>query len=386
MIEPTTHTQDPAIPVKAGIPSLQRRVPKLRFPEFDGEWNENKIGRLFHLKAGGDIEKRHVSEKKSEKFKYPIYANAEKDKGFYGYSDIYKANSGTITVAGRGVNIGIAHVRDHKFYPIVRLLVLNPIDDVDVYFGEYAINNLNLFIESTGVPQLTAPQLSNYRITLPSLPEQQKIAGFLTAVDTKVQQLTQKKELLEQYKKGVMQQLFSQRLRFKKEDGSAFPDWEEKRLGDVLKIGSGRDYKHLEEGEYPVYGTGGYMTSVNDFLYDGESVGIGRKGTIDKPVFLSGKFWTVDTLFYTNSFKHVIPKFIYLKFQIINWRKYNEASGVPSLSKSTLEKIKIDVPLIEEQQKIADYLGAIDTKIEQVVQALEATQQFKKGLLQQLFV
>jgi len=78
-------------------------------------------------------------------------------------------------------------------------------------------------------------------------------------------------------------------------------------IGDVLKVGNGKDYKHLAEGDIPVFGTGGYMLSVNDFLYDGDSVFIGRKGTINKPFFYSGKFWTVDTLFYTHSFNKVIP-------------------------------------------------------------------------------
>src|SRR5690606_23206043 len=96
-------------------------------------------------------------------------------------------------------------------------------------------------------------------------------------------------------------------------------NWKLVAIGDILTLGSGRDYKHLENGEIPVYGTGGYMTSVNDYLYDGESIGIGRKGTIDKPVFLKGKFWTVDTLFYTHSFRNVLPFFVYILFQSINW-------------------------------------------------------------------
>ena len=94
------------------------------------------------------------------------------------------------------------------------------------------------------------------------------------------------------------------KLRFKQDDGSDFSDWEEIFLGKILDFGSGKDYKHLLNGDIPVYGTGGFMTSVNEFLYDGKSVCIGRKGTINKPIFLTGKFWTVDTLFYTRNFKN----------------------------------------------------------------------------------
>jgi type I restriction enzyme S subunit len=161
-------------------------------------------------------------------------------------------------------------------------------------------------------------------------------------------------------------------------------NWKLVAIGDILTLGSGRDYKHLENGEIPVYGTGGYMTSVNDYLYDGESVGIGRKGTIDKPVFLKGKFWTVDTLFYTHSFRNVLPFFVYILFQSINWRKYSEATGVPSLSRSIIEPIKIILPPLPEQQKIANILSTVDAKIEIISQQITETQELKKGLMQRL--
>ena len=171
------------------------------------------------------------------------------------------------------------------------------------------------------------------------------------------------------------------KLRFKEFSGV----WEDKLIGQILTVGSGKDYKHLSNGDIPVYGTGGYMLSVNDYLYDGESVGIGRKGTIDKPIFLTGKFWTVDTLFYTHSFKNSVPKFIYSIFQRINWKLYNEASGVPSLSKSTIEKIKIFIPSKHEQEKIASFLISIDTRIEQLTKKEALLQQYKKGVMQKIF-
>ena len=104
----------------------QNNIPLLRFPEFTDEWSRKKLGEIFSISAGGDIETEHVSQTKDDVFKYPIYANAEKGKGFYGWADIYKVEANVVTVAGRGVNIGIAHARDHKFYPIIRLLVLKP--------------------------------------------------------------------------------------------------------------------------------------------------------------------------------------------------------------------------------------------------------------------
>ncbi len=161
--------------------------------------------------------------------------------------------------------------------------------------------------------------------------------------------------------------------------------WEVKPVNKWLTIGSGKDYKHLSTGNVPVYGTGGYMLSVNEYLYDGESVCIGRKGTIDKPMFLSGKFWTVDTLFYTHSFVNCLPKFIYSCFQNIEWSNYNEASGVPSLSKVTIGQIEIAVPSLPEQQKIAACLSSLDDLITAENQQLEALKTHKKGLMQSLF-
>lgn len=162
--------------------------------------------------------------------------------------------------------------------------------------------------------------------------------------------------------------------------------WEKKPLGKLLSVGNGRDHKNLPDGDIPVYGSGGYMRSVNDYLYDGESVCIGRKGTIDKPVFLTGKFWTVDTLFYTHSFKNCLPRFVYSLFQNIEWKKHNEAGGVPSLSKTNIEKIAVLVPKkIEEQQKIADCLSSLDELITIQAEKIDAFKTHKKGLMQQLF-
>lgn len=161
--------------------------------------------------------------------------------------------------------------------------------------------------------------------------------------------------------------------------------WANKIFSQLFEIGSGKDYKHLSDGNIPVYGSGGYMLSVNDYLYEGESVCIGRKGTINKPMFLTGKFWTVDTLFYTHSFNKCLPKFIYFIFQNIDWLSYNEAGGIPSLSKTTISKIESYVPSLPEQQKIADCLSSLDELIEVESQRLEALKKHKKGLMQQLF-
>ena len=162
-------------------------------------------------------------------------------------------------------------------------------------------------------------------------------------------------------------------------------EWDEYAIGEILSIGNGRDYKHLHNGDIPVFGTGGYMTSVDDFLYDGESVFVGRKGTINKPLYYNGKFWTVDTLFYTYNFTDVLPKFVYCLFQTINWLKYNEASGVPSLSKATIEKIKVRIPSMDEQDKLSNLLFLLDKRIEVQNNIIEKLETLIKGIRHKVF-
>ena len=140
----------------------------------------------------------------------------------------------------------------------------------------------------------------------------------------------------------------------------------------------------MNNGGIPVFGTGGYMTSVDECLYDGETTFIGRKGSINKPFYYNGKFWTVDTLFYTHSFNGITPKFTYCLFQAINWLKYNEASGVPSLSKDTIEKIKINIPGLEEQNKIAKLMFALDERITTQNKIIDKLQSLIKGISQKI--
>ena len=166
--------------------------------------------------------------------------------------------------------------------------------------------------------------------------------------------------------------------------GASFT-WERKELNNILKINSGRDYKQLNSGSIPVYGTGGYMLSVNDKLSDTDAVGIGRKGTIDKPLYLKAPFWTVDTLFYCTSKENSDVKFIYLLFQIINWKRYDESTGVPSLSKNTISNIKTYVPKIKEQDYISKLFFSLDNTLQLHENYLQLLYNFRSFLLQKMF-
>jgi type I restriction enzyme, S subunit len=184
---------------------------ELRFKDEDGndfpDWEEKRLGELCEIKAGGDVGKLNFSKTKTEIHKFPVYANALSNKGLYGYSDKPKINSDSVTVTGRG-DVGYALSRKEKFSPVVRLLTLIPYFPMSVYFLKTAINKINIYVESTGVPQLTAPQLSAYKVSLPKLEEQKKIANFLTSLDSKIELVNTQIENTKAFKKGLLQQMF----------------------------------------------------------------------------------------------------------------------------------------------------------------------------------
>ena len=163
-------------------------------------------------------------------------------------------------------------------------------------------------------------------------------------------------------------------------------DWEQRKLSDILKVNSGKDYKHLDQGTIPVYGTGGYMLSVNESLSNIDAIGIGRKGTIDKPQYLKAPFWTVDTLFYLTALdKHSIL-FLYYLMQLIPWKKFDESTGVPSLSKTTIDNINGYVPLNpKEEELISALFSQLDKSITLHQRKLNNLKLKKKALLQKLF-
>ncbi|MDR4199632.1 type I restriction enzyme, S subunit [Bacillus altitudinis] len=162
-------------------------------------------------------------------------------------------------------------------------------------------------------------------------------------------------------------------------------EWDECKIVDVLNINSGRDYKHLKKGDIPVYGTGGYMHSVNDKLSDDDAIGIGRKGTINKPQLLLAPFWTVDTLFYMTVKGKNDLYFLYSLANKIDWKKYDESTGVPSLSKNSIYKISINVPLLREQTRIGNFFKQLDETIAIQQQELDTLKQTKQGFLQKIF-
>ncbi len=225
-------------------------------------------------------------------------------------------------------------------------------------------------------------------VKTPLKKEQQKIAEFLSSVDTKIEQLNKKKTLLEQYKKGMVQKLFSQDIRFKNNKGNDYPDWEEIKLGDIAPLQRGFDLPttQVNEGDYPVVYSNGVLRTHKEFKVTGPGVVTGRSGTIGKVSFVEDNYWPHNTSLWVTDFCGNAPRFIYYLYNQIRLERYNAGSTVPTLNRNDVHTIKALIPQPQEQIKIASFLSAIDKKIELVSTEREQAQIFKKGLLQQMFV
>lgn len=170
-------------------------------------------------------------------------------------------------------------------------------------------------------------------------------------------------------------------IRFKGFDG----EWEEKEFAQIINLQSGKDYKHLQTGNIPVYGTGGYMLSVDAALSFDDAIGIGRKGTIDKPFILNAPFWTVDTLFFAVPKDTIDHYFVFGLFQKIDWKKKDESTGVPSLSKSIINSIELYTPESSEQIVIGEMLKNLDNLITLHQQKHDKLVAVKKSMLEKMF-
>ena len=419
--------------------------PKLRFKEFEGNWEERKLVSEINFIAGyafksfemKNIDSKYQLIKMSNVYKSELQLNrnpsywGEIDSKIEKYllkkKDILLTLTGTVGKQDYGYSIVIPI--NNRFLLNQRLVCLRAKPNrSDSDF----INNLIkttrfyyfFFGESKGgtgnQTNVGIDDLRNIKLNFPKLPEQQKIATFLTAVDTKLQQLNSKKSALETYKKGTMQQLFSQKIRFKTDDGSDFADWEEKKLGALMreKITNGETVdksKYLSDGNsYLIQLDDLFKSStvlnidklsrvnlkksakkikINDVIINRVSI---KPSGVAKVSIISNISKRLSTSFESNMFRvrfklESIDSLFFSYFSLsVSYVKQKLAlakvTNQASLSQGDICFIKMSVPDITEQQKIANYLSAIDVKIESVQQQVKKTQAFKKGLLQQMFV
>src|SRR5690606_5291219 len=240
------------------------------------------------------------------------------------------------------------------------------------------------------IPGLSRNDILKTKIFLPDIPEQQKIASFLTVVDQRIQLLQKKEAKLEEYKKGVMQKLCSQEIRIKDENGNNLQDWEEKRLGEITKISTGSSNRQDSglDGEYTFFDRSEDIRKSNIYLFDGEAVIVPGEGQNFKPKYFIGKFDLHQRTYAIMDFNYSHGKFIfyYLIAHKNHFLSQAVGSTVKSLRLPMFQKMKINLPSLQEQQKIASFLSTLDQKIEQVGQQIEKSQAWKKGLLQKMFV
>jgi type I restriction enzyme S subunit len=308
-------------------------------------------------------------------------------------ADRYYLNDGDIVFARTGASVGKSYLynpNDGKLVFAGFLIRLRPdfAKLVPAYLAEYVStgpywNWVRLMSMRSGQPGINGMEYGQLPIPLPpSIIEQRAIAGALGDVDALIGALEKFIAKKRDLKQAAMQEL----LTGKKRLPGFSRKWKVKRLGEVLKVrhGKGQSEVVVADGIYPILASGGEIGRTNAFLYDKPSVLIGRKGTIDFPQYIDSPFWTIDTLFFTEISEEADPKFIFYKFNMINWKKYNEASGIPSLNASIIEAIEFDCPGKAEQTAIAAVLSDMDAEITALEARLAKTRALKQGMMQEL--
>lgn len=381
------------------------------------EWEIKTLAELCEISAGGDIEKEHCQTTPNEKFKFPVYSNALTNKGLYGYSDIFKISEKTVTVTGRG-EIGYAIARNEKYYPIVRLLVLKPKNEnINTVFLAHQINESKIYIESTGVPQLTAPQLSLLKIFCPSLKEQIIIAEILSTQDKLIELYERKIEQLKTLKKGYLQKMFPKKgckypeLRFK----GFTDDWEQRKLGEIMNVTSVKrihqsdwtysgvrflrardivaayknekssDYLYISQDKYEEYSSLCGKVNKGDLLVTGV-------GTIGVPMLINDEnplyFKDGNIIWFQNENK-INANFLYYSFIGNAIQSFiQESAGTGTVGTYTIDsgkKTPIALPkYMTEQHQIGAFFANLDRLITLHQHKLDKEKQKKKALMQLL--
>lgn len=390
----------------------QVNIPDLRFPEFEGEWEKKKLGDLLEFKNGINASKEQYG--KGIKFinvldilnndfitHDKIIGSVDVDKDT---ADLYSVKYGDILFQRSSETreeVGSANVYVDKDHDatfggfVIRGRMIN--EYVPVFLNKLLKTDSardEITSKSGGSTRYNVGQgtLSSVVLLFPSLPEQEKIAAFLTAIDKRISLLNQQKEQLEHYKKGLMQKIFSRDFRFKDANGKDFPDWEEKKLGDCLNYEQPTNYlvsstKYSDKFDIPV------VTAGKTFIlgYTNETIGIFKENL---PVIIFDDF-TTATQFVNFPFKakssamkilkaneSIDLKFIFEAMQMINY----EIGGHGRHWISVFTQMSIEIPSLPEQTKIANFLSAIDNKINQCDIQICKMEEYKKGLLQKLFV
>jgi type I restriction enzyme S subunit len=392
----------------------KRLVPQLRFSEFEGEWEKKKLSEtaIFLDEKRKPIKS---SDRNNMKGVYPYYGAS----GIIDYINDFIFDDELILLGEDGENIlsrnsPLAFRVSGKCWINNHAHVIKPKNEINIDFLTINLELVNYTIYNTGTaqPKLNKAVCSLIPTFFPSLKEQQKIANFLTAIDNRIQTLEKKKTLLEQYKKGVMQEVFKQELRFKDDtstslttsDGKAFPEWEFKNGNLLFKSISDKNHN----SDLPILAVTQDQGAIPRHLID-YNIGVTTKSVSSYKVVQMGDFIISLRSFqggieYSNYKGICSPAYIILKpikemdktfykyyLKTPNYiqeltRKLEGIRDGKMVSYKYFSEIKLPYPSIEEQTKIANFLSAIDISVELVTKKIEHTKTYKKGLLQQMFV
>ena len=392
----------------------------LRFQEFTDSWNEFKFNELVkEYKLGGNygnttepndkpLMKMGNLNRGSFGFDKVEYINLEEktdETDLIQYGDLFFNTRNTLDLVGK---VAIWRNELPKAYYNSNLMRMKFENN---FFMNYAFNSnkgikalRRLATGTTSVAAIYTKDLLGVKFNIPSLPEQEKIASFLSSIDKKIEQLTKKKELLEQYKKGVLQKIFKQEIRFKQDNGSDFPDWEKKRGEEVFKNHSNK--KH--DGTLPILSAsqehGMVYRDENGIQIQTSEASVKSYKVVEKGDFVISLRSFQGGIEYSSLLGICSPAYTILKpinpINDIFFKEYfKKEDFIERLSKTVVGirdgkqisydafgGVKLSIPCLDEQTKIADFLEKINTKISFVYSQLEQSKNFKKGLLQQMFV
>ena len=383
-------------------------APKLRFKEFDGDLTESKLVELT-LWASGGTPAKDIPEYWGDDI--PLISGASMHTNQLYESDVKITRLGlqkgsklapkdSILILVRGsmlfnkIPMGIT-LGDVAFNQDVKCI--RPKQELAPQFlfqwlhaKENTIQN-KVTATGIGAGKLDTADLQNLKLYKPSSEEQTKIASFVSNVDEKISQLTQKHQLLSQYKQGMMQKLFSQEIRFKADDGSEFGEWEETELGKHCQIKTGKlDANAMRpNGEFRFYTCAKEFYLIDEYAFDTEALLISGNGAnVGYIHYYKGKFNAYQRTYVLDQWQQNIIFIQYFLEQFLKERIYGEKKegNTPYIVLSTLSEMPLLLPCLEEQTKIANFLSAIDQKIEVVAQQIEQAKTWKKGLSQQMFI
>lgn len=383
--------------------SNNNKTPAIRFKGFTDTWEQRKLGEVADIVGGGtpstsndDYWDGDIDWYAPAEIADQIYvASSERKITQQGYdnSSAKMLPVGTVLFTSRAGIGKTAILRKEGCTNQGFQSIVPHINELDSYFIFSRSEEMKRYGETVGAGstfvEVSGKQMANMELMMPiTMEEQVTIGSFFSNLDFLITLHQRKCDKLIQFKAAMLQKMFPQNgadkpeIRFK-----GFTDaWEQRELEEVITVGNGMDYKHLSEGDIPVYGTGGYMLSVDKALsYDKDAIGIGRKGTIDKPYVLKAPFWTVDTLFYCIPKEDYSLDFVYCIFQNVNWKEKDESTGVPSLSKVNINSTDVKVPTLAEQEKIGAYFAQLDNLITLHQRKCDKYKSIKAGLIRKLF-